>query len=105
MDRSLASLQLGAGILVRPNLVAHSHRTVAGGRTPIALTAWLERYRAIDNAHTGYAGRRVLPIIWPIISTVLRSIALFRVSSIVWRGWSILCPYRGRGNSHFSSQE
>src|SRR6266404_4686824 len=105
MDRGLAGLQLGAGIFVRPDLVAHSHWTVAGGRTPIALTAGLERYRAIDNAHAGHTGRRVLPIIWPIIWTALRPIALVCVSSIVWPGWSILGPYRSRGKSHCSRQE
>src|SRR5262245_55825118 len=60
MDGSLASLELGAGIAVRPDLVADSHRPVQGRGAPLALPARLKRDAAFDIAQARDARRGIL---------------------------------------------
>lgn len=60
VDRRLASLELGAGILVHPHLVTDSHGPVFRSGAPIALATGLKRNGTVNVADARDARRRIL---------------------------------------------
>jgi hypothetical protein len=59
MHRRLARLQLRARILIRPELIANSHRAILRRSRPIFCPSRLERYTSIQVADPSYSRWRV----------------------------------------------
>ena len=59
VNGGLTRLQFGARGFVGPELVAHGHRTVHGGATPVACAARLKRNRAVKKTDARHARRRI----------------------------------------------
>src|ERR1700686_546538 len=57
MNARLTSLQFGAGIFVRPNLVANGGGAIPGRGAPVARPSGLKRNRSIEEADARHSGR------------------------------------------------
>ena len=101
MDRSLSGLKFRSRIIVRPDLVADRHGTIASCLAPIPLSAGLKRNGAIDIAQARNATGWILTILRGIVIFI----ALLVVNSVLVVRWGVLSSNGGGAKSDSSCQQ
>ena len=101
MDRSLSGLKFRSRIIVRPDLVADRHGTIASCLAPIPLSAGLKRNGAIDIAQARNATGWILTILWGIVIFI----SLPVVNSVLVVRWGVLSSNGWGGKSDSSCQQ